>query len=106
MNHNRHRPGKGTRESSSATIHEERNSNRRQPSIERDIESRRSYHLEDVELYTKSLSERQIPTVWKKAKMVIMFENYIPICLLSNIYKVLTKILTKRLEKTLDENQP
>ena len=38
--------------------------------------------------------------------MVIMFENYIPICLLSNIYKVLTKILPKRLEKTLDENQP
>ena len=32
--------------------------------------------------------------------------NYRPICLLSNIYKVLTKVLTKRLEKTLDENQP
>ena len=38
--------------------------------------------------------------------MVIIFENYIPICLLSNIYKLLTKVLTKRLEKTLDENQP
>ena len=28
------------------------------------------------------------------------------ICLLSNIYKVLTKVLMKGLEKTLDENQP
>ena len=32
--------------------------------------------------------------------------NYIPMCLLSNIYKVLTKVITKRLEKTLVENQP
>ncbi len=32
--------------------------------------------------------------------------NYRPMCMLSNIYKVLTKVLTKRLEKTLDENQP
>ena len=29
-----------------------------------------------------------------------------PICLLSNIYKLFTKMLTARLEKILDENQP
>ena len=46
--------------------------------------------------------------------MVIIFKkgnkkdlkNYRLICLLSNIYKVLTKTVLKRLEKTLDENQP
>ena len=46
--------------------------------------------------------------------MVIIFKkgnqkdikNYRQICLLSNIYKLFTKILTARLEKILDENQP
>ena len=33
-------------------------------------------------------------------------KNYSPICLLSNIYRVLTRALTKRLEKALSENQP
>ena len=65
-------------------------------------------------LYTKCLSERRIPTAWKNAKMVIIFKkgnkkvikNYKAMSLLSNIYKVIMEVLTKRLEKTLDENQP
>ena len=73
-----------------------------------------TYSKTFAKLYTKCLSERRIPTAWKNAKMKIIFKkgnkkdikNYIPICLLSNIYKVLTKVLTKMLEKTLDENQP
>ena len=63
-----------------------------------------------AKLCTKCLSERRIPTAWKNAKMVIIFKkgnkkdftNYRPLCLLSNIYLV----LTKRLEKTFDESQP
>ena len=69
--------------------------------------------LAHAKLYTKCLSERGIPTAWKNDKMMVIFKkgnkkdlkNYRHIYLLSNIYKVDTKVLMKRLEKTLDENQ-
>ena len=67
-----------------------------------------------AKLYTKCITERYIPKTWKEANMVIFFKkgnrkdikNYRPICLLSNMYKLFTKIITTRLEKKLDENQP
>ena len=67
-----------------------------------------------AKLYTKCLSERRISTAQNNAKIMLIFKtgnkkdlkSYRPICILSNIYKVLTKILTKSLEKTLDKNQP
>ena len=66
-----------------------------------------------AKLYTKCITERRIPKTWKEANMVIFFKkgnrkninNYRPICLLSNMYKLFTKIITTRLEKKLDENQ-
>ena len=59
-----------------------------------------------AKLYTKCITERRIPKTWKEANMVIFFKkwnrkdinNYRPICLLSNIYKLFTKIITTRLE--------
>ena len=65
-------------------------------------------------LYTKFITERRIPKTWKEANMVIFFKkgnrkditNYRPVCLLSNMYKLFTKIITTMLEKKLDENQP
>ena len=70
-----------------------------------------------AKLYTKCLSERRIriPTAWKNAKMMIIFKREIRktsritdqyVYYQTSIYEVLTKVLTKRLEKTLDENQP
>ena len=68
-----------------------------------------------AKLYTKCTTERRIPKTWKEANMVIFFKkgnrkdiikNYRPICLLSNMYKRFTKIITTRLEKNLYENQP
>ena len=47
-----------------------------------------------AKLFTKCITERQD------------IKNHRPICLLSNMYKLFTKIITTRLEKKLDENQP
>ena len=67
-----------------------------------------------AKLCTKCITERRIPKTWKESNMVIFIKkgnrkdikNYIPICLLSDMYKLFTKIITTRLEKKLDENQP
>ena len=55
-----------------------------------------------------------MPAKWKEANMIILHEkgdmkgidNYRPISLLSHMYKLFTRILQKRMEKVLDENQP
>ncbi|GBP81979.1 Intraflagellar transport protein 80 homolog [Eumeta japonica] len=55
-----------------------------------------------------------IPTDWMKSTIVLLHKkgekgdinNYIPISLMSNIYKVFSKIILSRIAVTLDENQP
>ena len=57
-----------------------------------------------AKLYTKCITERRIPKTWKEANMVLFLKkgnrkdsrNYIPICLLSNMYKLFTKIIETR----------
>ena len=47
-----------------------------------------------------------IPVEWKEAKMIILHKKERPVSLHSHMYKLFTRILQKRMEKVLDENQP
>ena len=65
-------------------------------------------------LFTKCLEKSDVPEDWNNALMVLLFKkgdkekikNYRPISLLPVIYKIFTKIITKRLESILDAAQP
>ncbi|KAK6763711.1 hypothetical protein RB195_024150 [Necator americanus] len=62
-------------------------------------------------LFTLYLSECKVPKQWKTSKTVLLYKkgdpqdigNYRPICLLSVIYKLLTRVILNRIERTLDE---
>ncbi|KAK6755372.1 hypothetical protein RB195_014005 [Necator americanus] len=63
---------------------------------------------------TSYLQKERIPDQWKTSRTVIIhkkgdredFRNYRPICLLSVLYKIFTKIIPTRISRTLDEAQP
>ncbi|KAK6740801.1 hypothetical protein RB195_008947 [Necator americanus] len=53
----------------------------------------------------------RIPDQWKTSRTVLIHKkgdlrNYRPICLLSVLYKVFTKIILTRISRTMDEAQP
>ncbi|KAK6730854.1 hypothetical protein RB195_007365 [Necator americanus] len=56
----------------------------------------------------------EVPKQWKTSKTVLLYKkgdphdigNYRPICLLSVIYKLFTRVILNRIEKVLDEGQP
>ncbi|KAE9413180.1 hypothetical protein Angca_005393, partial [Angiostrongylus cantonensis] len=60
------------------------------------------------------LSEWKAPTQWKTSKTVLFFKkgnlhdvgNYRPICLLSVVYKLFTRVILNRIDGTLAEGQP
>ena len=62
------------------------------------------------------ITERRIPKTWKEANIFMVIfvkkgnrkyiKNYRIICLLANMYRQLTIIITTILERKLDENQP
>ncbi|KAE9415687.1 hypothetical protein Angca_006031, partial [Angiostrongylus cantonensis] len=83
----------------------------------------RSEHLKNLppvlvstlaRLFTRYLSECMVPTQWKTSKTVLLFKkgdlhdigNYRPICLLSVVYKLFTRVILNRIDRTLDEGQP
>ncbi|KAK6754448.1 hypothetical protein RB195_013447 [Necator americanus] len=67
-----------------------------------------------VRLFTRYLSECEVPKQWKTSKTVFLYKkgdphdigNYRPICLLSVIYKLFTRVILNRIKKFLDEGQP
>ncbi|KAK6763720.1 hypothetical protein RB195_024157 [Necator americanus] len=65
-------------------------------------------------LFTRYLSECKVPKQWKTSKTVLLYKkgdphdigNYRPICLLSVIYKLFTRMMRNRIEKVFYEGQP
>ncbi|KAK6735800.1 hypothetical protein RB195_018816 [Necator americanus] len=65
-------------------------------------------------LFTRYLSECKVPKQWKTSNTVLLYKkgdphdigNYRPICLLSVIYELFTRVILNRIEKILDEGQP
>lgn len=60
------------------------------------------------------MESEDIPEQWKSSTIILLHKkgpkddlsNYRPISLMSNLYKLFTKIITRRLTQILDENQP
>lgn len=65
-------------------------------------------------LFNDILQTEYIPTQWTTSTIILLHKkgrkddigNYRPISLMSNMYKIFSKILLDRLTKILDENQP
>ncbi|KAJ4449558.1 hypothetical protein ANN_00960 [Periplaneta americana] len=65
-------------------------------------------------LFNEILKSVEIPNEWKQSTIIQLHKkggkddinNYRPISVLPNLYKLFTKIITERMTKILDENQP
>ncbi|KAK6036364.1 hypothetical protein COOONC_26131, partial [Cooperia oncophora] len=64
--------------------------------------------------YNRYMDAQEVPDQWKTSSTVLLFKkgerdlmkNYRPIALLSQPYKLFTKVILNRLEKQLDDYQP
>ena len=67
-----------------------------------------------AERFSRYISCCEVPDAWRESKTILLFKkgdnedlkNYRPICLLSHVYKLFTKIITNRITRELDEQQP
>ncbi|KAK6764609.1 hypothetical protein RB195_024799 [Necator americanus] len=70
--------------------------------------------LRAIHFMQSYLQKERIPDQWKTSQTVLIHKkgdredlrNYYPICLLSVLYKLFTKIILTRISRTLDEAQP
>ncbi|KAE9412872.1 hypothetical protein Angca_002890, partial [Angiostrongylus cantonensis] len=83
----------------------------------------RSEHLKNLppvlvstlaRFFTRYLAECKVPTQWKTSKTVLLFKksdlheigNYRPICLLSVVDKLFSRVILNRIDRTLNDGQP
>ncbi|CAF4921274.1 unnamed protein product [Pieris macdunnoughi] len=67
-----------------------------------------------TELFNTILKTEYIPSQWTKNIITLLhkkgdrntIENYRPISLMSNMYKVFSKMILRRITKVMDEQQP
>ncbi|WKY03173.1 hypothetical protein Q1695_016459 [Nippostrongylus brasiliensis] len=65
-------------------------------------------------LFTRYLSDCKVPAIWKTSCTVLLYKkgdphdigNYRSICLLSVVYKIFTRVILNRIDRTIDEGQP
>ncbi|KAI8426662.1 hypothetical protein MSG28_014383 [Choristoneura fumiferana] len=67
-----------------------------------------------ADIFNTVITTETIPKQWTQSNIILLFKkgnycdirNYRPISLMSNIYKIFAKIILKRIERKLDEQQP
>lgn len=67
-----------------------------------------------TQIFNGILRSGQVPEQWETSHIILIHKkgrkddigNYRPISLMSNIYKIFSKIILNRINNTLDENQP
>eukprot|EP00106_Octopus_bimaculoides_P021404 XP_014788846.1 PREDICTED: RNA-directed DNA polymerase from mobile element jockey-like [Octopus bimaculoides] len=67
-----------------------------------------------AERFTHYRDDGRIPSQWNESNTILLYKkgnrkdlkNYRPICLLSHVYKLFTKIILNRLSRHLDEQKP
>ena len=63
-----------------------------------------------TKLYNHCLKHQKVPNAWKNSELILVHKkrdikdirNYQPLSLLTHVYKIFTKVLTKRLERKID----